>query len=138
MSGARPPRHRGAQDWLAGQKPPISTRRPLLASVGVLVPRLLRILLLCLPALGLMGAAAAPASAEQKTYTFKSPVSVHGYEVKQALEAPILNPNVNGFVTHFEVDIVDDNGDPLPIQRLMLHHIVFLNLAHRDSTCNSF
>ena len=38
-----------------------------------------------------------------------------------------------------ETDIVDaTTGDPVPISRLMLHHIVFLNVLKPDSTCNSF
>jgi plastocyanin len=38
-----------------------------------------------------------------------------------------------------ETDVVDaGTGQPVPISRLMLHHIVFLNAAHRDNTCNSF
>ena len=34
--------------------------------------------------------------------------------------------------------MADAAGKPIPISRLMLHHIVFLNLARRDNTCGSF
>lgn len=36
-----------------------------------------------------------------------------------------------------ETDIVDADGTPVPINRLMLHHIVFINVAKPDNTCQS-
>ena len=97
--------------------------------------------LLCLPTLL---ALAAPASAEIKTETFRhGPIEVGGYEVKQQnAERVNSRPSVDGFVTHMEVDVVDADGKPVPISRLMLHHIVFLNAGRtfgekRDGTCES-
>lgn len=99
------------------------------------------LLLLCL--LSLL-AAAAPASAEIRTETFRhGPIEVGGYEVKQQdADLTIPEPNVDGFVTNMEVDIVDAAGKRVPISRLMLHHVVFLNGGRtfgdkRDGTCNS-
>jgi plastocyanin len=78
---------------------------------------------------------AASAVTETKTYTL--PVSSAGYEVKQGIMfAP--HPDVDGYVTRMEVDVVDENGQQVPIQRLMLHHIVFLNLNRPDRTCSNF
>src|SRR5919198_367085 len=40
-----------------------------------------------------------------------------------------------------DVDVVDGPGPDakqVPISRLMLHHIVFVNLAHHDGTCGNF
>ena len=76
------------------------------------------------------------ASAAVETHTFRTgPISVGGYEVQQAIQlAP--SPDVNGFITGMEVDIVDETGEPIPIQRLMLHHIVFVNLMQTDETCD--
>jgi plastocyanin len=114
-------------------------RGPLLASIRVLVSRLLRISLLCLPALWLLAGPASSASADQQTYTYKVPVSVDGYQVQQTVNGPLPHPQVpGGYITHMEVDIVDADGTPVPIQRLMLHHIVFLDLARKDNTCSNF
>src|SRR5688500_16179423 len=95
--------------------------------------------LACLLAL----AAAAPAAAEVRTETFRhGPIEVGGYEVKQQnADLSIPEPNVDGFVTHMEVDVVDAAGKPVPISRRMLHHIVFLNSGRafgdkRDATCD--
>jgi len=65
-------------------------------------------------------------------------VTVGPYEVKQAVDGPLAHPPTSGYITHMEVDVVDGDGTPVPIQRLMLHHIVFLNLAHHDETCNNY
>ena len=45
-------------------------------------------------------------------------------------------PDVDGFVTNMDVDVVDADGTPVPISRLMLHHIVFLEPRQcPDRTC---
>jgi hypothetical protein len=77
------------------------------------------------------------ASAEVQTQTFDvGPLTVAGYEVQQSLlQAP--HPNLDGYITRMEVDLVDSEGQPIPIRRLMLHHIVFLNLGRPDTTCSS-
>jgi plastocyanin len=76
-------------------------------------------------------------AAIEKTKTFDvGPVAVDGYEVEQSfMLAP--NPHVDGYVTKMEVDVVDEDGTPVPISRLMLHHIVFANVFTRDRTCQS-
>ena len=50
---------------------------------------------------------------------------------------------MDGYITEMQTDIVDADGSQVPISRLMLHHIVFLNLGEkigekRDGTCNRF
>jgi plastocyanin len=90
-------------------------------------------------ALALFASFAVPtfASAAVETHTFRTgPISVDGYEVQQNYRLG-ETPKVNGFVTRMEVDLVDADGNPIPIQRLMLHHIVFANLAGQDKTCQS-
>jgi plastocyanin len=82
----------------------------------------------------------AGASAEVKVHTQTvGPITVGGYEVQQNVRlAP--HPNVDGKVTRMEVDVVDGpgpNAQPVPINRLMLHHIVFANLNRQDATCDS-
>ena len=88
---------------------------------------------------------AAPASAEVRTETFRhGPIEVGGYEVKQEnTDFTVPEPNADGFITHMEVDVVDAAGRPVPISRLMLHHIVFLNSGRtfgekHDGTCDTF
>jgi plastocyanin len=77
------------------------------------------------------------AAAATETQTYTLPVQSAGYEVKQGVMfAP--HPAVDGFVTRMEVDVVDENGQQVPIQRLMLHHIVFVNLNRPDHTCGNF
>ena len=65
-------------------------------------------------------------------------MTVGGYQVKYGfLGAP--QPPGSGWITRMDVDVVDGpgpNAKQVPISRLMLHHIVFVNLAHRDATCN--
>jgi plastocyanin len=96
-----------------------------------------------LAAAGLALLLAAPANAEIKTETFKyGPVEVNGYQVKLNQEFATPHPDVDGFITAMNVDVVDANGKSVPIQRIMLHHIVFGNLGQnfgdkRDQTCNS-
>ena len=68
--------------------------------------------------------AAAPAMAETNTETFRFPVDVKGYQVKQDMTFGIDHPKVDGFITAMSVDVVDEDGTPVPINRLMLHHIV--------------
>jgi len=80
------------------------------------------------------------ATAAETTYTLQVPTgTIGGYEVKQGLKGPIPKPPVNGYITKMETDIVDaTTGDPVPISRLMLHHIVFLNVFKADNTCSGF
>jgi plastocyanin len=81
--------------------------------------------------------APAAASATETTYTYTVPITVGGYEVQQA-ETFAPHPSEIGSITKMETDIVDDSGNPVPISRLMLHHIVFINISHPDRTCSSF
>jgi plastocyanin len=81
-------------------------------------------------------AAAAPAMAVSKTETFRYPVTVKGYQVRQEMSLAD-HPNVDGYITGMNVDIVDADGTPIPINRLMLHHIVFSKLGPNPQ-CKSF
>jgi hypothetical protein len=72
---------------------------------------------------------------------FWGPVDVAGYEVRQEVTGGIPKPPVDGAVTRMDVDVTNVNGQPMSIKRLMLHHIVFLNLGERfgdkqDATCD--
>ncbi|HZI90843.1 MAG TPA: hypothetical protein VFD31_04335 [Thermoleophilaceae bacterium] len=88
---------------------------------------------------------AGPAVAAPKTTTYRyGPVTVGPYQVKQSdFDYGIPKPVEDGYVTGMEVDIVDANGRKVPINRLMLHHIVFSSIGSdfgqkHDGTCNNF
>ena len=85
--------------------------------------------------------AAPQAGAVTKSKTFDvGPVTVGPYQVRyDYLPAP--KPIGSGYITSMSVDIVDRTGPgakQVPISRLMLHHIVFANVARRDGTCGRF
>jgi plastocyanin len=85
------------------------------------------------------GCTAGPTVGTQTTWTCDIPTgTIGGYEVKQWYPlAP--TPPEDGFITHMETDVIDaTTGEQVPISRLMLHHIVFLNVFRPDSTCKSY
>jgi plastocyanin len=76
----------------------------------------------------------------EQTCRYRVPITVKAYEVLQqseGLTGPNRAPQFAGHVTKMETDIVDASGAPVPISRLMLHHIVFINAARQDNTCAS-
>lgn len=103
----------------------VSTARKLVVASGIAVG------LLVLPA---------TASAVEQTYVGEVPTgNIGAYEVKQDVKAFIPTPTSGGYITKMETEIVDaTSGDPVPISRLMLHHIVFANIGATDSTCKDF
>src|SRR3954468_9142043 len=87
-----------------------------------------RSIALAVVALALPGTALA--TPVTKTFTY-GPVSVDGYAVKQTATANIPRPDGAGFITHMAADVVDvHTGKPVPINRIMLHHILFLNAGN--------
>ena len=73
---------------------------------------------------------AALATPVTKTFTY-GPVKVAGYAVRQTLTANIPRPEGQGSITHMEADVIDPKtGKQVPINRIMLHHILFLNLGN--------
>jgi plastocyanin len=61
-------------------------------------------------------------------------VGVAPYEVKRGNVVLPKPAGVSGNITRMEVDVADANG-LVPIDRLMLHHIVFFNGNVTDSAC---
>lgn len=82
--------------------------------------------------------AAAPAAAETKTDTFRFPVEVKGYQVKQDMTFGVEHPHVDGYITGMSANVVDADGTPVPINRLMLHHIVFAQLGAQNPICSQY
>ncbi len=66
---------------------------------------------------------------------WSSSIQVAPYEVKRGTIAVPEPTGISGNITHMEVDVADANG-AVPIDRLMLHHIVFLNSSASDSACS--
>jgi plastocyanin len=88
---------------------------------------------------------APPAAAETEEVTLHyGPVHLAPYEVERMDEVyDMPEPGVDGFITAMEAELVDADGNAIPIQRTMLHHVVFLNAGSRlgerhDATCDSF
>ena len=65
---------------------------------------------------------------------YSNPATVSGYEVQRGSVPVPRPPGLEGNITKMEVDVADANG-PVPISRLMLHHIVFFNRGASDSAC---
>jgi plastocyanin len=90
--------------------------------------------------LAALAVAASPAAAGQRTYTLRTKAAtVTGYEVKNKRHR-VSHPRVNGFITKMSARVVDRAGKPIPVSRVMLHHVVFHNFGRRrgqfPSTCN--
>jgi hypothetical protein len=76
----------------------------------------------------------------KQTYDCRyGPITVAPFQVlTKEIQLGMPKPDVEGHVTNMETDVVDANGRPIPISRLMLHHIVFANLGKPDRTCQNF
>jgi plastocyanin len=86
-----------------------------------------RVLLLALVASALPSIAHATPVTQTFTY---GPVAVDGYAVRQEGTMNVPRPEGEGSITHMSADVVDvETGKPVPIDRIMLHHILFLNLG---------
>jgi plastocyanin len=80
------------------------------------------------------GVAAADQTVE--TEQFKLP-TIGGFAVRQAIELPAPRPEPGlGKIVRMDADIVNGEGDPIPITELMLHHIVFINTGRPDQSCS--
>lgn len=75
-----------------------------------------------------------PADEPTEWTCYSAPVTVAGYEVKRDNLIIPKPPGLTGSITQMEVDLFDDGG-PVPIDRLMLHHIVFFNANKTDTAC---
>jgi hypothetical protein len=82
-----------------------------------------------------------PASALAETLTLTlrvpNPITIGPYGVVQG-EALAPSPKVDGYVVGMSATLVDAAGAELPIQNVMLHHVVFGKLGARDYTCSTY
>ncbi len=78
---------------------------------------------------------AAAARAADQVLVFRSaPITVAGFGVNQG-EQVVPSPAVDGYVTGMSADIVDADGNSVPVTNVMLHHTVFAKANARDGTC---
>jgi plastocyanin len=75
-------------------------------------------------------AAAGPAGAAPVVRSYEAgPFELSNYKVGIAVTGNVPKPDVDGFITKMSTDVVDARTHKVvPIQRVMLHHIVFANL----------
>jgi hypothetical protein len=93
---------------------------------------LTRAIVLALLASAALLAAAAPASAAEHTYKLRfGPIKMGGYQVRQNTDF-VRAPKVNGYITHMRAHVVDRRGRDIPIRRVMLHHVLFVNRGRHD------
>jgi plastocyanin len=93
------------------------------------IPRA-RLVLLAMLALMLTGTA--PASAGVRHFKLRiGPKTLGGYEVRQNTDW-VEAPNVEGYITRMRAHVVDKRGRDIPIQRIMLHHVLFVNRGVKD------
>jgi plastocyanin len=71
--------------------------------------------------------AAAPAQAADRTIVYKvGPIKIGAFETVRP-KVIVPSPKVDGYMTYMHARIVDEAGVPVTIQKVMLHHVVFLN-----------
>ena len=70
---------------------------------------------------------AAPAQAADREVVYRAgPFQVGGFETVRP-KVMVPSPKLDGYITHMHSRLVDERGRPVDIQKVMLHHVVFLN-----------
>jgi plastocyanin len=99
------------------------------------VRRVLRFAVLAC-ALGLIAPAGALAQVQTLVFT-SSPIRIDPFGVARGAQQA-ASPRVDGSVVAMSADIVDGAGNVVPNPSVMLHHVVFVKVLHRDFTCSTF
>jgi plastocyanin len=80
-------------------------------------------------------AAAVPAHAATKHLTLQSgPFNVNGFQTVWP-SATVHNTGVNGYITKMDARLVDAHGRHVLINKVMLHHVVFIDNARHYNSC---
>jgi hypothetical protein len=96
-------------------------------------PALSLLLVAGLAALVLPGRAAA---STETVVLETAPITVTAFEVARGVRlAP--SPKVDGYVVGMSAEVVDVLGNPVPMQDVMLHHVVFAKVGVPDYTCSA-
>ena len=94
--------------------------------------RLLPVLLVALLA------PASQAEAEvRRVVVRQGPLTLEPYQVRYTSRDTrrVRAPRLDGFIVRMQARVVDAEGRPMPVQQVMLHHIVYKTRAHRDEVC---
>jgi plastocyanin len=82
--------------------------------------------------------AASPAGAAVKRVTIRQgPLAVSPYQVRftSPTTRSVPSPRLDGWLVSMHARVVDHRGRPMPVRRVMLHHIVYKNLSREDRVC---
>jgi plastocyanin len=82
--------------------------------------------------------AAAPAEATLERVTVRQgPIALAPYEVRftTAKTRRVQAPRLDGWLVGMHARVVDRRGRPMPVRRVMLHHIVYKTAGRRDEVC---
>jgi len=102
----------------------VSTRRTLISLVGA--------------AIAITVAAPSPATGAVEVVTVRQgPIDLAPYQVVFPSDDTrrVRSPGLDGWLVRMRARLVDENGRPLPVQDVMLHHVVYKNRERRDPVC---
>jgi plastocyanin len=94
--------------------------------------------LAAIPVIGLVLALAAPADAAvEKVVVRQGPLAMNPYEVRFTSPSTrsVRAPGLDGYLVRMRARVVDEAGTPMPVQRVMLHHVVYKTRGRRDPVC---
>src|SRR5687767_1228461 len=83
-------------------------------------------------------AAASPADAAlERVVVRQGPLTLNPYEVRftSRTTRSVKAPGLDGYLVRMHARVVDRAGKPIPVQRAMLHHIVYKTRSRRDPVC---
>ena len=67
----------------------------------------------------------------------QGPFTVDPYQVRYTSRdtRKVRSPRLDGHIIRMHARVVDSKGRAMPVQQVMLHHIVYKTRAHRDEVC---
>lgn len=67
----------------------------------------------------------------------QGPFTLDPYQVRYTSRDTrnVRSPRLDGYIVRMHARVVDAQGRPMPVQQVMLHHIVYKTRAHRDEVC---
>jgi hypothetical protein len=76
-------------------------------------------------------------AAVEKVVVRQGPLTVYPYQVRYTSPSTrrVRAPRLDGYIVRMHARLVDRSGTPIPVQRVMLHHVVYKTRAHRDPVC---
>lgn len=87
-----------------------------------------------LSAAALLGGAV-PASAATRQLTLRTgPFDVDGFQTVWPTKT-VRGAGVNGYITRMDAELVDARGRPVRINKVMLHHVVFIDDSRHHNAC---